>query len=209
MTISKWPWPLTFIWPWPWVWPLTLTIWRNTFFFQFFSFSLKSRDVKTWRRTSKRMSYTESPFYKEYLSANQKSLPLPVQKLWPIMWFSLIFLKSRDVKTWRRTSKRSDTHGSGILWGTFCNQPEVSTTSGSKVMAHYLIFTKVVTLTLPVDRFFFFFVRIVLGLEDIFCQKSRTIGPAVWSVHREKTDRQTDRQMKAARRAGLLCEIRS
>ena len=61
-------------------------------------------------------------------------------------------------------------------------------------MAHYLIFTKVVTLTLPVDRFSIFFVRIVLGLEDIFCQKSRTIGPAVWSVHREKTDRQTNIQ---------------
>ena len=137
-------------------------------------------------------SYTESPFYKEHLSANQKSLPLPVQKLWPIMWFSLIFLKSRDVKMWRRTSKRSDTHGSGILWGTFCHQPEVSATSGSKVMAHYLIFTKVVTLTLPVDRFSKKNVRIVLGLEDIFCQKIRTIGPAVWSVHREKTDRQTN-----------------
>ena len=26
-------------------------------------------------------SHTESPFYKEHLSANQKSLPLPVQKL--------------------------------------------------------------------------------------------------------------------------------
>ena len=102
-------------------------------------------------------SHTESPFYKEHLSANQKSLPLPVQKLWPIMWFSLNFLKSRDVKTWRRTSKLSDTHGSGILWGTFCHQPEVSATSGSKVMAHYLIFTKVVTLTLPVDRFSKFF----------------------------------------------------
>ena len=139
------------------------------------------------------MSYTESPFYKEHLSANQKSLPLRVQKLWPIMWFSLIFLKSRDVKTWR-TSKRSDTHGSGILWGTFCHQPEVSATSGSKVMAHYLIFTKVVTLTLPFDRFSIFFVRIVLGLEDTFCQKIRTIGPAVWSVQREKTDRQTNKQ---------------
>ena len=120
------------------------------------------------------------------------------------MWFSLIFLKSCDVKTWRRTSKRSDTHGSGILWGTFCHQPEVSATSGSKVMAHYLIFTKVVTLTLPIDRFSKKIVRIVLGLEDIFCQKIRTIGPAVWSVHREKTDRQTNER---ALRECILCKI--
>ena len=35
---------------------------------------------------------------------------------------------------------------------------------------------------------------IVLGLEDIFCQKIRTIGQAVRPVHRERTDRQTDRQ---------------
>ena len=98
-------------------------------------------------------SHTKSAFYKEHLSANQKSLPLPVQKLWPIMWFLQIFLKSRDVKTWRRTSTRSDTPGSGILWGTFCTQPEVSATSGSKVMAHYLFCTKVVTLTLPFIRF--------------------------------------------------------
>ena len=54
------------------------------------------------------------------------------------MWFLLIFLKSRDVKTWCRTSKRSTSHRSGISWGTFCNQPEVSATSGSKVMAYYL-----------------------------------------------------------------------
>ena len=48
--IFKWPWPLTFIWPWPWVWPLTLTIWRILCFSKYLIF-LKSRDVKTWRRT--------------------------------------------------------------------------------------------------------------------------------------------------------------
>ena len=86
MKIVKWPWPLTFILPWPWVWPLTLTIWRF-FFFHFFPFSLKSRYAKTWRRTSNGWSLTESPFYKEHFAANQKSVPLPVQNLWPIMWF--------------------------------------------------------------------------------------------------------------------------
>ena len=149
MKISKWPWPLTFIWPWPWVWPLTLTIWRNTFFSFFFNFLWSHVTQKHDVVRQNGWSHTKSTFYKEHLSANQKSLPLPVQKLWFIMWFLQIFLKSRDVKTWRRTSKRSDTPGSGILWGTFCHQPEVSATSGSKVMGHYLFCTKVVTLTLP------------------------------------------------------------
>ena len=36
--------------------------------------------------------------------------------------------------------------------------------------------------------------HIVLGPEDIICQNIRTIGPAVWSVHRERTNRQTYRQ---------------
>ena len=35
---------------------------------------------------------------------------------------------------------------------------------------------------------------IVIDPEDIICQNFRMIGPAVWSVHREKTDRQTDKQ---------------
>ena len=60
-------------------------------------------------------------------------------------------------------------------------------------MAHYLIFTKVVTLTLPFIRFLKKKMPIVLGPEDIICQNFRTIGTAVWSVHREKTERQTDR----------------
>ena len=60
-------------------------------------------------------SHTNALFYKEHLSANQKSLSLPVQMLWPIMWFSMIFLKSRDVKRWRRTSKSRVSYRSGIL----------------------------------------------------------------------------------------------
>ena len=124
------------------------------------------------------------------------------------MWFLMIFLKSRDVKTWRRTSKPSISHRSEILWGTFCNQLEVSATSGSKVRAHYLIFTKVVTLTLPFIRFSKKKLPKILGLEDIICQKIRTIGAAVWSVHRETTDKQTDRQTdERALRECILCKI--
>ena len=34
-----------------------------------------------------RGSLAEAPFYKERCPSNRKSLRLPVQKLWPIMWF--------------------------------------------------------------------------------------------------------------------------
>ena len=34
-----------------------------------------------------RVPLAEAPFYKERFPTNQKSLRLPVQKLWPIMWF--------------------------------------------------------------------------------------------------------------------------
>ena len=88
-----------YVWPWPWhfkvIWLLKIHLvfpcmtgvnfdlwpWRFEeirFFFIFFSFSLKSRDAK-------------------HFAANQKSAPLPVQKLWPIMWFSLNLLV-----TWRK-----------------------------------------------------------------------------------------------------------
>ena len=176
---------------------------KKYIFFNFFHFLwshvTQKRDVV--RQNGR--SHTEAAFYKEHVAANQKSLPLPVQKLWPIMWFSLIFLKSRDVKTWCRTSKRSISHRSGIWYGMFCYQPEVSATSGSKVMAHYLIFTKVVTLTLRFIRFSKKKCCKVLDLEDIFCQKIGTIGQAVWSVHRETTDKQTNR-WKGTRRVHTL-----
>ena len=189
MKIFKWPWPLTFIWPWPWVWP-----WRfeEIRFFQFFSFSLKSRDANTWRRTSKRTSHTNALFYKEHFATNQKSLSLPVQMLWPIMWFSMTFLKSRDVKRWRRTSKSRVSCRSGVYKERFASNQKSLPLPVEKLSANYLIFTKVVTLTLPFIRFSKNWIPIVLGLEDIFCQKIRTIGPAVWPVHRERTDRQTD-----------------
>ena len=61
-------------------------------------------------------------------------------------------------------------------------------------MAHYVIFTKVVTLTLTFIRFQKKKICVVLEPEYIICQKIRTIGPVVWPVHRELTDRQTNRQ---------------
>ena len=59
-------------------------------------------------------------------------------------------------------------------------------------MAHYVIFTKVVTLTLTFIRFQKKKIWVVFEPEYIICQKIRTIGPVVWPVHREQTDRQTD-----------------
>ena len=61
-------------------------------------------------------------------------------------------------------------------------------------MAHYVIFTKVVTLTLTLIRFHKKKNWEVLEPEYIICQKFETIGPVVWPVDREPTDRQTNRQ---------------
>ena len=61
-------------------------------------------------------------------------------------------------------------------------------------MAHYVIFTKVVTLTLTFIRFQKKICWVVLEPEYIICQKIRMIAPVVWPVDREMTDRQTDKQ---------------
>ena len=61
-------------------------------------------------------------------------------------------------------------------------------------MAHYVIFTKVVTLTLIFIRFSPKKFARVLGTEYISCQNFRKIEPVVWPVHRAITDRQTNRQ---------------
>ena len=50
------------------------------------------------------------------------------------------------------------------------------------------------TLTLTFIRFQKKIKWVVLEPEYIICQKIRTIGPVVWPVDRELTDRQTDRQ---------------
>ena len=96
---------------------------------------------------------------------------------------------------------------SAILKATLCYQPEVSTTSGLKVMAHYVIFTKVMTLTLNFIRFQQKKIWKVLDPDYISCKKIRTIGPVVWPVHREPTDkhanRQTDRQTVVT---NILCK---
>ena len=53
----------------------------------FTDFCLKSRDIKTWRRTSERRVPAEAELYKERFASNPKSLSLPVQKLWPLSDF--------------------------------------------------------------------------------------------------------------------------
>ena len=60
-------------------------------------------------------------------------------------------LTSQDEKTWLRTSTGVRYFRSGFRQRTFCNQLEVSTTSDSKVMAHYVFFMFGVILTLTFD----------------------------------------------------------
>ena len=53
---------------------------KKYIFFNFFHFVWSHVTQKRDVVRQNGWSYTESPFYKEHLSANQKSLPLPVQK---------------------------------------------------------------------------------------------------------------------------------
>ena len=66
-------------------------------------------------------------------------------------------------------------------------------------MAYYVIFTKVVTLTLTVTRILPKNFDGVIGPEYINCTNFRKIRPVVWPVRSRtdgQTDKQTDRQMK-------------
>ena len=61
-------------------------------------------------------------------------------------------------------------------------------------MAHYVIFTKVVTLTLTVTQILPKNFAEVLLLEYISCKNLRKIRPVLWPVEPSRTDKQTDRQ---------------
>ena len=50
-----------------------------------------------------------------------------------------LFLTSRDDKMVRHTSNLTKNDRKGYQQRTFCNQPEVSTLTGSKVTAHYAV----------------------------------------------------------------------
>ena len=50
-----------------------------------------------------------------------------------------IFLTSRDEKMVRRTSNLMTHNRKGYRQGTFYSKPEVSTLTGSKVTAHYVV----------------------------------------------------------------------
>ena len=74
-------------------------------------------------------------------------------------------------------------------------------------MAHYVIFTKMVTLTLTLTRILPKNYTGVLGLEYINCTNFRKIGPVVWPV-RSRTDGQTNRQTdERALGECILCKI--
>ena len=64
---------------------------------------------------------------------------------------------SRDAKTVRRLLYRRQHPRSVFLHGTFCNQPEVSTTSGSKVIAQKVFMVlDMFDLDLDISRLFDF-----------------------------------------------------
>ena len=119
--ISKWPWPLTFIWPWPCVWPLTLTIWRNTFFLKLFILF-----EVTWRKNVTSYVKTDGRIQKRHSIRN---VVQPTRSLYhfrfkcygPLCDFHWFSLKSRDVKTWRGTSKRRYLVEAECYKGTLCN----------------------------------------------------------------------------------------
>ena len=183
--ICKWPWPLTFILPWPWVWPLTLTVWRNTFFSFFFIF-----DEVTWRKNVTSYVKTDGRIQKRHSIRNVLQ---PTRSLYhfrfksygPLCDFHWFFWSHVTYKDYVVRQNR------GCLVEVEFYKERFPT--GSKVMAHYVIFTKVVTLTLIFIRFSPKKFARVLGTEYINCQNFRKIEPVVWPVHRAITDRQTDR----------------
>ena len=83
--------------------------------------------------------------------------------------FYLIYLTSCDAKTLRHASWWLR-HFWYIFWqGTFWNQPEVSTTSGSKVMAQIVVFRV--------------FGDLDLDLRPIFYCLSHALRMMYWNIH--------------------------
>ena len=74
-------------------------------------------------------------------------------------------------------------------------------------MAHYVIFTKVVALTLTLTQILPKHFFRVLGPEYINCENFRKTGPVVWPVHREQTDKQTNKQMKGHSESAYFAKL--
>ena len=107
-------------------------------------------------------------------------------------------LTSRSAKTWRRTSQRMSLSEAPFYKEHF--------PTGSKVMAHYVIFTKVVNLTLTLTRLLpKNFARVLLP-EYISCkkiQKDRTCSVACRAFKDGQTYKQTDRRTVVT---NILCK---
>ena len=183
---------------------LTLMIWRNTFISFFFHFLWSHVTQKGDVVRDNGRSHAEAPFYKEHFAANQKSLPLPVKKLWPIIWFSLNLLKSRDVKTWRRTS-----NGASLTEAEFNKE-------GSE--------TNQKSLPLPVQKLWpiiwfsqkwwpwpcalsDFQKKNAARSQDRDTSTVTKSWPAVWSVHRERTDKHANKQMKGHSESAYFAKL--
>ena len=144
------------------------------------------------------VAYKIAQFYKEHFVSQPEVSTTSGSK---VMAHYVIFTDIFKV-TWRKNVTsyvKTERHSrSGILWGTFCHRPEVSATSGSKVMANYLFCTKVVTLTLLISDFQKKKFCIVACLDDIFWKKNQD-DRTIRATCRAFEDRQTNRQTNESR----------
>ena len=112
-------------------------------------------------------------------------------------------LTSRDEKTWLRMSPGVRSFRSGFRHRTFFNQPEVSTTSDSKVMTQIVVF--MVFGDLDLDLWLLFTKKKIcidmLGMPNLLIKKIILIGAKLWPVG-GVTDRQTDKRVLT----NILCE---
>ena len=147
-------------------------------------------------RIYERNSPSDRYFFKDYFAANQKSLRLPVQKLWPIMWFLQIFLKSRDVKTWRRTSNGATLPEAEFYVERSATNQKFLPLPVQKLWAIICFVQKWWPWPCPISDFQKKKFCIVACLDDIFCKKNqddRTSDATCRAFEDRQTNKQTDR----------------
>ena len=115
-------------------------------------------------------------------------------------------LTSHDEKTWLRMSPGVRSFRSGFRQRTFFNQPEISTTSDSKVMTQIVVF--MVFGDLDLDLWLLFTKKNVTlaGYAESTIKKIILIGAKLWpvgGVTDKQTDRHADRQTVLT---NILCE---
>ena len=132
----------------------------------------KQTDKQTDRQTNRGDQYTLQK--STILQSNERiigdlTIYIDFDRPWPLTLtldldidHSLFWKENwKNVMLWRHVTQNGASHMINeinsrwvFLQGITCSQLEISTTSGSKVMAYYVIFTKAVTLTLTVYPIF-------------------------------------------------------